>query len=380
MEINANLQTYKSMFVLVRFYCGQYHGALYKVNLKEHGESGEASGDAGAESPPHVLVPVMKFFDKPLYPPKNCLFEGVRVSSKLYLMAKENPYYGEPITPTNSFVFDTDPDATSIHDFPPSKPLKPHGTIISAYGELYYFAHPTCFLRIPDHPSLERYNSATNSWKSLPSWPYETLPNPRMDVAGYAVCYGYILISMYNQKDHAVMAFHIGSQTWHRVKVAKSDYYPFLGRAVVVDGVIYSLSFFRGEVLAFPFWRDSDGTCCLDAPLPLYIRRTSNPPMLGPLTQSLVYLGGLDFCLVKTGENKYSPVHQYLCMTTFRILSEEGRTEIRTLYSSVFQVDLMGSHFFGVNFCFTSDCEDVEPEEDCCPTAPVTSKVETTIS
>ena len=89
MEMNANLQTYKSMFVLVRFDCGQYHGALYKVNL-EHGESGEASGDAGAESPPHVLVPVMKFFDKPLNPPKNCLFEGVRVSSKLYLMAKEN--------------------------------------------------------------------------------------------------------------------------------------------------------------------------------------------------------------------------------------------------------------------------------------------------
>ncbi|XP_061996545.1 uncharacterized protein LOC133714445 [Rosa rugosa] len=96
------------------------------------------------------------------------------------------------------------------------------------------------------------------------------------------------------------------------------------------------------------------------------------------ITQNLVHLGRLDFCLVQTGRNEYSIEHQYLCITTFRILREGRGTEIRTLSSSVFQVDLMGSGLFEVNFSFTPDCEDVEPEEDYCPTASVKSKSETT--
>nr|XP_011470092.1 PREDICTED: uncharacterized protein LOC105353110 [Fragaria vesca subsp. vesca] len=378
MEMGGNQQKDVSMFVLVNFFCGPQHGALYKVNL-EHGESGETSDGAGVEASPQVLVPVIKFFDKPLDLPKNCLFNGVRFGScsKLHIMANGQAYPCKPVTTPNSFVFDTDSTSVSgLQRFSPPKNAKHYGVVISAYGMLYYFALPSSSPCISD-PSFERYNSTTDLWESLPSCPYKT----RMTVTGYAVCYGYILISMYNPRDFAAMAFHIGTQKWLEVKLTESKYLlPFmLGRAVVVDGIIYSLSFTPQEVLAFSFWRESDDICFLGAPLSLRVRKTAKPPspMMEEVTQNLVHLGGLDFCLVQTGQNEYSLEHQYLCITTFRI-REGGGTEIRTLRSSVYQVDLMGSFFLEVNFSFTPDCEDVEPEEDCCPTAPVKSEVEST--
>ncbi|XP_004306828.1 PREDICTED: uncharacterized protein LOC101315376 [Fragaria vesca subsp. vesca] len=366
MEMSTNQQKDISMFVLVSFDSGPYHGALYEVKL-EHGESSEAS--------PPVLVPVIKFFDKCLDLPKDCLFEGVRFGScsKLHVLANGQAYPCKPITTTNSFVFDT--DTTSVSDFQhfaQPKKSKPYGIAISAYGMLYYFANRSC------SQPFERYVPATNSWESLPSCPYK--PKPRMTVAGYAVCYGYILISMYNSRDCGVMAFHIDTQKWLQVKVTDSRHYPFVGRAVVVDGTIYSLSLIPDEILAFSFWRDSDDTCYLGAALPLHLWNIAHPPspMMEDITQNLVHLGGLDFCLVHTGQNESSLENQYLCITTLRILREGGGTEIRTLRSSVYQVDLMGSFSLEVNFSFTPDCEDVEPEEDCCPTAPVKSEVGST--
>nr|XP_011470087.1 PREDICTED: uncharacterized protein LOC105353105 [Fragaria vesca subsp. vesca] len=376
MEMTTNQQKDISMFVLVRFSSGPYHGALYEVKL-EHGESSEASVGAAVESPPPVLVPVVKFFDKCLDLPKNCLFNGVRFGScsKLHILENGHGYPRKRITTNNSFVFDTNTTSVSgLQRFSQPKNSKPFGVVISAYGMLYYFANQS------RSPSFERYDSATDLWESLPSCPYNTLPNPRMTVSGYVVCYGYILFSMSNSRDRRVMAFHISTKKWHEVKVTDPEHYPFVGRAVVVDGTIYSMSLIRDEISAFSFWRDSDDTCYLGASLPLHIWNTAHPPspMLEYITQNLVHLGGLDFCLLQTGQNEYSLEHQYLCITTFRIIRERGGTEIRTLRSSVYQVDLMGSFFLEVNFSFTPDCEDVEPEEDCCPTAPVKSEVGST--
>ncbi|XP_061988180.1 uncharacterized protein LOC133706651 [Rosa rugosa] len=383
MEMGANQQEVQSMFVMVRFNRGPYHGAVYKVKL-EHGESGEASAGAEVESSLPVLNPVSTFFDKSFELPKNCLFEGARFGSKLYLMANGHGSPCKPVTTVNSFVCDMN-SSSDLQQFSPPKAAKPFGAVISAYGMLYYFAHPSSSPHIPD-PSFERYNPTTNLWESLPSYPYKTLPKPCMEVVGYAVCYGYILFSMYNRKECAVLAFHIGTEKWHQVKITNpseaSSYYPFLGRAVVVDNIIYAPSFFPDEVIAFSFWRDSDHNCFLGTPLPLMVMDTPHPPspLMGRITKNLVHLGMLHFCLVQTGRNQCSVEHQYLCITTFRILREEGGMDVRTLRSSVFQVGMMGSGAFHVNFSFTPDCEDIEPEEQYCPTAPAGSKSESALT
>ncbi|XP_024198602.1 uncharacterized protein LOC112201880 [Rosa chinensis] len=367
-----------SVFVLVESHGQPYDGALYEVKL-EGKESEEAAGKAGVESPLPVLDPVFEFFDKSLALPKHCLFGGARLdSSKLYLTANGNPWpHNKRLTTPKCFVFDT-VNSNSIsalnfqHCISPPKAAKSVSALMSAYGMLYYLACPSCAPEIPK-PSFECYDPATNSWRRLPPCPYRTMHGPCMEVLGFAVCYGYILISFYNHNESAAMAFHIDTQKWHPVQVCQSkDAYPFRGRAVVVDGMIYALSWRQGQVIAFSFSRDSDGNCFLGAAISLQLRNTSHPPspLRGMRTQSLVHLGTQDFCLIQTGRNEYSIEHQYMRVTTFQILHKGGARVVRTLHSSVYQVDIKGGYFF-VDFAFTPDCKDIEPEEKDCPIVPV---------
>ena len=209
MEIIENQRKDVSIFVVVISCGGSYHGALYKVKL-EHVESSVGAGVESSSFSPQGCEMVVKFFDKDLNLPEDCFFKAVRFGSrpKLHVMVNGHGFMCKPITTNNSFVFDTD-TVSGLQHFSPPKAAKRYGALISAYGMLYYIAGPQCFPRFPD-PSFERYNPSTNLWESLPSLPYDSLPTThRVEVVGYAVCYGYILFSLYGSRVWVVMAFGI---------------------------------------------------------------------------------------------------------------------------------------------------------------------------
>ncbi|CAL8122219.1 unnamed protein product [Prunus armeniaca] len=72
------------------------------------------------------------------------------------------------------------------------------------------------------------------------------------------------------------------------------------------------------------------------------------------LSQYLVHLGNHDFFYVQTGKCDSHPKVQYLSITTFEIVLEEGKHMIKTIDSIVHSVDIKGSEWFDLVFCFTS--------------------------
>ncbi|PRQ60258.1 putative transcription factor C2H2 family [Rosa chinensis] len=368
----------ESILIMVKFDMDDsFSGAIYEIKLDqlqplEHGKS--VGGFNTDPSTLPMLKPVAELFGKGWKTEELFLFDCARIGSlsKLYVLVNQIPCpYLKPVTPEYAFAFDKSLVSELIS---PPKTTKQYCLVISAYGMLYYLAQPLCFPQIQE-PSFERYDPASDSWESLPPFPDYSLDQAQTEITGYAVCYGYILLSMQTEKKYEAVAFHIHSRTWHKVKTSPENpyYYPFYGRAVVLGSTIYALAHNLDLVLVFSFWWDSDkdGDIVkrrhfLGTPLSLLITAKCHPPrrLLGDRTQNLVHLGGRYFCVVQTGQNIDSSEYQYMCATTFRIAGDGQEMHIKTVRSSVFRVAIEGNDEFEVQFSFTPDCNDIEPVEE----------------
>ncbi|PRQ60246.1 putative galactose oxidase, beta-propeller [Rosa chinensis] len=381
MEMIEKNREAKSVFFMVEFdLYDSYTGGIYEIKLDQLQQLERGKSVGGLDTDPStlpILEPVLKFFDESWKMGGICLIDGARFGSfsRLYIMVNQIPWpYLKPVTPKHAFFFDTLSSDLELHKVSPPKTSKQYCLVISAYGMLYYLAEPMCFPKIQE-PSFERYDPSSDSWESLPPFPDYSLHQAHTVMTGYAVCYGYILLSMKNKKGYEAAAFHIRSRTWHKVKISPKNpyYYPFYGRAVVVDNTIYALARSLNLVLVFSFWWDSDedGDIAkrrhfLGTPLSLILMDMYHPPclLIGLRTQNLVHLGRRYFCVVQTGQNNDSFEYRYLCATTFKIAGEGREMKIETVQSSVFRIAIEGNNELKVRFSFTPDYKDIEPEEE----------------
>ncbi|CAL2241423.1 unnamed protein product [Prunus armeniaca] len=278
--------------------------------------------------------------------------------SKLYCIGQDGGF----IVDTRSWS-----KCSSIPPIPSSNSIE---TIVCAYGKVYYLACPSTFSPVTGH-SFGRYNHDHKVWEQMPSFPFYDDYDPTMQMIGYAVCYGVILFSLSGSREgsFSIVAFHVDRRDWNRVKIDTSAHSAplFEGRAVVVDETIYAL---YGDIIikAFSFMReqcDVNGISYslrqlftvqgLDIARPLL-------PCLHDRTQYLVHLGNHDFFYVQTGWCDSHPRIQYVSITTFEIgLGKGGKHIIKTIDSFVHSVDIKGSEWFDLVFCFSPEHEDYEP-------------------
>ncbi|KAI5330108.1 hypothetical protein L3X38_029505 [Prunus dulcis] len=347
----------RSVYLFVSFYDGQYTDAIYQVTFKH--------GGGVSHEPP--FVEVEDEFSNGFY------VQGARIfnRSELYILLQggyNNPPLGDS---SKSFGYIINTEIGSYYSsLPPNLASKPLATLVSAYDKLYYVASPACLQPITE-PSFERYDREQDIWERMPSFPFYR-DDGRMEIIGYAVCYGVILFSLWDSDMNPdVVAFHESRNQWNRVTSA--SYAPFRGRAVVVGDTIYALhALMVEEIIAFSFRMDKGDHGGIAYSLtPLFILRgleIACPPV--PFcelnTGYLVHLGNHDFFHVKTGSpnSEAHPKVQYLCITTFQIVVEGGKHIIRTINSTVHPVDVKGRDWFFLEFCFTPECGDYEPIEE----------------
>ncbi|XP_048445825.1 uncharacterized protein LOC125479824 isoform X3 [Pyrus x bretschneideri] len=213
---------------------------------------------------------------------------------------------------------------------------------MSAYGKLYNLASPQCFRLMPK-VLFERYDSKTDSWESLTHFAYSR-ERSNMEIAGYAVCHGCILVSTCNFR-FEFMVFHIDSNTWHQVDISRKEAYysAFRGRAVVVGNSIYALSIQCGKVIALSLkikiGNDGLVTYSLEEPffLPGLESRVADSTESGRIsrpTEYLVHLEKLEFCLLQSFSADLEE-SQEMFITTFEIVCDDETMHIKTLDSSV---------------------------------------------
>ncbi|KAL6281181.1 hypothetical protein ACE6H2_018062 [Prunus campanulata] len=266
----------------------------------------------------------------------------------------------------DGFMIDT--SAGSLLPLKPPKGPRPFGALVSAYGKLYYLASPKCDSSLPE-PFFEMYDPSIDRWDEVPcSYPficeYWAEYWDDLDIVGYVVCYGFILFSMcdHNQSRAQVMAFDVSTNKWHDT----IPYVPFRGRGVVVGKTIYALS--SKEIMAFTVKMDEGDeghiACSLSKPLILPGLEIIDWPFKYGLTEYLVHLGNHDFCHVWTGEQKNCIDRQYICITMFQIVVGEGGSHIKTLNSTICAVDVKDSISFKLNFSFSPESDDFEPEDE----------------
>ena len=352
----------------------RHFGALYEIELEKFEKLEENEGRDEYTLP--LLDRLLECFDKKWEIPKFCIFHGAKLGSKVYIILnKINAPHMPPFRPPDAFFFNTNDLESNVQRFSPPKSPKTWGAVISAYGKLYNLQDSPCYPYI-HNPSFERYDPTHDSWETLPPYPGYSYEHYRTQITGHAVLYGYILVSLMSKKGCLMAAFHIATKTWHQVKVSESmkeicD--GFWGRAIVLDNTIYALSSDLFEVLVFSFgWEPSDeddfGRSHYQSPIvclfldPLTLARVPIP-FDSVRTQNLVHLRQRDFCLLQTGRNEYVGDYQFLLVTTFRIVGEGEELSIETLKSRVFRLSLDIERDFDLDFCFTRDCEDIEPEE-----------------
>ncbi|CAL8172056.1 unnamed protein product [Prunus armeniaca] len=336
----------RSVYLFVSSYEDDEHAnAVYEVKFK-HG------GEVTHESP--VVRHVAKFRNGSCHDAARILNH-----SKLYCVGHDG-----------GFIVDMESwsKCSSIPPIPASKSLE---TIVSAYGKVYYLARPSTFLSPVMGPSFGRYDHDQKIWKQMTPFPFYDDYDPLLQITGYAVCYGVILFSLSGLRNgkFGVVAFHVGRKDWNRVKVDISAYCapPFQGRAVVVDETIYAL-YGDSKIIAFSFTMVKDDDNGIHYSLrQLFILQGlefERPvlPCFNDRSQYLVHLGNHDFFHVQTGWcDGYLKV-QYLSITTFQIVvGEGGRHMIKTIYSTLHSVDIKGSEWFDLVFCFTPECEVDEP-------------------
>ncbi|BBH03858.1 alpha-N-acetylglucosaminidase family / NAGLU family [Prunus dulcis] len=217
--------------------------------------------------------------------------------------------------------------ASGIKQKPPKGP-RPFGALVSAYGKLYYLASPKCDSSLPE-PFFEMYDPSIDRWDEVPcSYPFicehwaEYWDD--LDIVGYVVCYGFILFSMCD------------------------------------------LNQSRAQVMAFDMDEGDEGctACSLSKPLILPGLEIIDWPFKYGLTEYLVHLGNHDFCHVRTGEQKNCTDRQYICITMFQIVVGEGGSHIKTLNSTICAVDVKDSISFLLNFSFSPESDDFEPEDE----------------
>ncbi|CAL9006944.1 unnamed protein product [Prunus brigantina] len=258
------------------------------------------------------------------------------------------------------FIVDTR-SWSKCSSIPPIPSSNSVGTIVCAYGKVSYLACSSTFSPVMEH-SFGRYNPDHKVWEQMTSFPFYDDYDHTMQVTGYAVCYGVILFSLSGSRDGSfgVVAFHLRRRDWNRVKIDTSAHCapPFEGRAVVVDETIYALSG-DAKIKAFSFMGEKSDVNGISYSLrQLFIVQgldIVHPPLpwLNDRTQYLVHLGNHDFFYVQTGKCDSHPKVQYLSITTFEIVLEEGKHMIKTIDSIVHSVDINGSEWFDLVFCFT---------------------------
>ncbi|BBG97441.1 hypothetical protein Prudu_006573 [Prunus dulcis] len=276
--------------------------------------------------------------------------------SKLYCIGQDGGF----IVDTRSWS-----KCSSIPPIPSSNLLE---NIVCAYGKVYYFACSSHFSPVTGY-SFGRYNFDHKVWEQMTSFPFYDDYDLTMLMTGYAVCYGVILFSLSGLRDESfsVVAFHIGRRDWNRVKIDTSAHCAplFEGRAMVVNETIYAL-YGDAKIKAFSFIGeqcDVNGISYslrqlfvvqgLDIALPLL-------PWFNEMTHYLVHLGNHDFFYVQTGWCDSHPKVQYLSITTFEIvLGKGGKHMIKTIDSFVHSVDIKGSEWFNLVFCFTPFLQDL---------------------
>ncbi|KAL6281184.1 hypothetical protein ACE6H2_018065 [Prunus campanulata] len=336
-------------------------GALYEVKFNQ---KGEYVGGGGVSNEPPLLEPVANFTG-------GYIIRGARIfnRAKLYLLPEETIdeiFELENPKSLDGFMFDT--SAGSLLPLKPPKGPRPFGALVSAYGKLYYLASPKCDSSLPE-PFFEMYDPAIDRWDEVPcSYPficeYWAEYWDDLDIVGYVVCYGFILFSMcdHNQSRAQVMAFDVSTNKW----LDAIPYVPFRGRGVVVGKTIYALS--SKEIMAFTVKMDEDDeghiACSLSKPLILPGLEIIDWPFKYGLTEYLVHLGNHDFCHVWTGEQKNCTNRQYICITMFQIVVGEGGSRIKTLNSTICAVDVKDSISFKLNFSFSPESDDFEPEDE----------------
>ncbi|KAM1715243.1 hypothetical protein ACFX12_025751 [Malus domestica] len=369
--IRQERRAYKSVFVLAGSCQPPYKGKLYEVEIRQGSE-----GTGGAT---HIAKqPVARFFDQEgLLFSRQAVLHGASICSpstpsKLYMLLNNLPMpLGPPpsMTPDSlkGYVYDT--QSMSWGTFRSPKSSKPIGTMIAAYGKLYYLASPACLVYEMPSPPFERYDPGADRWETLPILPSK--PVYCEEIVGYAVCCGYILVSLYGSKGFRFMAFHVTREKWYPVKseVPRRDRcgYPFRGRAVVVGDSIYASSNRCGDVIEFNF---NSTTYSVSRPLTLPgLKCHTESVHCDPTrrrTDYFVHLGGSDFCLVQTAMESCRSDCQPLWVTTFRIVvASGGGSYIETLHSTACDVDIGGASFH-IRYSFAKDeeCDGVGPVEE----------------
>ncbi|TQD73085.1 hypothetical protein C1H46_041387 [Malus baccata] len=364
-----------SVCMLMNFIPPPFGGALYELKINQAGEVME-----GETCEP--LEPVQWFFDPkkssefPAPVPNYIILNGVRYGSpsKLYLLPIPGPDRDMVPDEDRHHLYTFDTETKSLEQIEGPRAFKRSSLLISAYGKLYNLTDPASF-PFMTNPSFECYNPKKGIWEPLNPFPKygEITGLSDMDVTGYAVCYGCILISMYGLGPSEFVLFHIASETWHPVYIPTVDddmtgtepYPSFMGRAVVVNDVIYAASPLSGVIISFSLGMDSDPS----GRILFSVKNLFKFPRLmsfierdNAITESLVHLGELRFCLLQTFK---SWDFQPLRITTLEIVNDcSGERRIKTLCSVVRDVNVQISGGFELGYCFTSSFNDLEPEED----------------
>ncbi|TQD73084.1 hypothetical protein C1H46_041386 [Malus baccata] len=269
------------------------------------------------------------------------------------------------------YTFDT--ETKSLEQIKGPREFKRSSILISAYGKLYHLTDPASFPLITN-PSFECYNPKKDIWEPLNPFPkYGQKTGPSyVEVMGYAVCYGCILISLYGFGPSEFVLFHIASETWHPVYVPTVDddmtgtkpYPSFVGRAVIVNDVIYAASTVSGVILSFSLGMDSDpsGRILFTVKnLFKFPEFTSFLELDNTITESLVHLGELRFCLLQTVFCSRGRGFQPLWITTLEIVNDgSGERCIKTLCSVVRDIDIQISGGFELGYCFTPQFDEFE--------------------
>ncbi|KAL6281283.1 hypothetical protein ACE6H2_018164 [Prunus campanulata] len=291
----------RSLFLMVTFTGGKYTAAVYEVKFKFGGEV----EDMGGGGP---LEPVATFS------PSTYLGARIFDRSQLYVFSEEG--WDKPCVKSfGGYIFDT--KTRALDRLTPSiVQFKQHGTVVSAYGTLYFLEAKTEFIE-GSALYFGKYNHDKKDWVQLPRFPFSH--RFTMAVIGYAVGYDIILFILSDlHGNFDVVAFHVGRQNWKRVEIGTCT--PFRGRAVVVGKTIYALHMFQTEAIiaySLEMKEDDDGDIAysLVQQCKLNGLEIADPPLEFDelVTDYLVHLGNQDFVHVKTATNEecdddYEPV------------------------------------------------------------------------
>ncbi|BBN69072.1 hypothetical protein Prudu_730S000300, partial [Prunus dulcis] len=146
----------RSLFLMVALTGGKYRTALYEVKFKFGGEV----EDMGGGGP---LEPVATFG------PSNYLGARIFDRSQLYVFSEEG--WDKPcVRSFGGYIFDTKTRALDRLT-PSTVQFKQHGTVVSAYGTLYFLEAKTEFVE-GSALYFGKYNHDKKDWVQMPRFPF----------------------------------------------------------------------------------------------------------------------------------------------------------------------------------------------------------------